>query len=232
MLKRLKRDMRAAVNPEKAAFYPRFFKAGPGEYAEGDKFLGVTVPETRKIAKRYREMPFPEIRELLRDPIHELRMSALMILRLRFERNEDERAKIVRLYKANTKYINNWDLVDNSAPYILGPWLLARKDERALLYDFAQSKILWRRRMAMVTTQHFIKHGELDDTLALAEILLHDEHDLIHKVVGWMLRELGQRDPAVEEKFLDKHATTMPRTMLRYAIERFAPSRRKHYMAR
>ena len=211
MLKLLKRDMRRAVNPEKTAFYPRFFKAGPGQYAEGDRFLGVTVPETRKIARRYREMPFPEIRELLRDPVHELRMSALMILRLRFERNEDEQAKIVRLYKANTKYINNWDLVDNSAPYILGPWLLARKAGRTLLYDFAQSKILWRRRMAMVITQHFIKHGELDDTLALAEILLHDEHDLIHKVVGWMLRELGQRDLPVEEKFLDKHAKTMPR---------------------
>lgn len=232
MRRLLQRDMRSVADAEKAAFYPRFFKAGPGEYAEGDRFLGVTVPETRKIARRYREMPFDEIVELLRNPIHELRLAALMILRLRFERNADEQATIVRIYRANAKSINNWDLVDNSAPYILGPWLLARKAERKMLYEYARSKILWRRRMAMVTTQHFIKHGELDDTLALAEILLRDEHDLIHKVVGWMLRELGKRDLAREEAFLDQHAKAMPRTMLRYAIERFTPSKRRRYMER
>lgn len=223
-------ELRSLADPEKAAFFPSFFKSGPGEYAEGDRFLGVTVPRQRQLAKRYRDLPERSVRSLLKDPIHECRLTALLILVLRFERgDETERARAVDFYLNHLDWVNNWDLVDSSAHKILGPWLEDR--ERSLLYGLASSGHLWRQRVAMIATYHFIKRDDFEDTLALAALLRDHEHDLIHKAVGWMLREVGNRDRAVEEGFLADHYKEMPRTMLRYAIEKFDEPRRKAYLA-
>ncbi len=231
MLRRLKRDLEGYVDREKAALFPRFFKAGKGEYAEGDRFIGVTVPHVRAVAKEYRELPLPQVRELLSSPIHEHRLTALVILVLKFRRAETaERDKLVRFYLKHLKHVNNWDLVDASAPYILGQWLLGK--DTSVLDELAASDNLWERRVAILATFPFIKLGEFSDTLRIAERLVDDPHDLIHKAVGWMLREVGKRSPSVEERFLRKHHKTMPRTMLRYALEKFDDQKRRRYMAR
>ena len=228
----VRRQLKTMVNPEKAAFFPRFFKAGPGEYAEGDKFMGVIVPDQRKVAKQFRDLPQTEIDKLLNDPIHECRLTGLLILVGQFERSKDQaqRKSIMQYYLSRTDAVNNWDLVDSSAHKILGKWLVDRKDRR-VLDRLAKSKNMWEQRIAMVATYTLIKNGELDDTLRLAEKLLSHKHDLIHKAVGWMLREAGKQDDKVLLAFLDQHAHRMPRTMLRYSIEKLSDARRKKYLA-
>lgn len=228
--KAVREALRDASDPEKAAFYPTFFKAGKGEYAEGDRFIGVVVPEQRKIAKRFRELPMRGVQSLLKDPFHECRLTGLLILAEKFRRgDEDERARIVDCYIGHLDWVNNWDLVDSSAYPILGAWLIDR--DRGILGELARSGHLWRQRVAIIATLAFIKADEYDDTLEIADLLLHHEHDLIHKAVGWMLREVGQRNQEVEEGFLLTRYKGMPRTMLRYAIEKFPEERRKAYLS-
>ena len=231
-LKEIKNDLQKAVVPGKAKDLMRFFKTGPGEYGEGDIFIGVTVPEQRKIARRhYKDTAPAELEKLLRDPCHECRLTALFMLRLRFEKEKSvtKREELVQLYLRNLDFVNNWDLVDSSAPYILGPHLYG--EDPALLFELAESGELWRQRVAVLTTAYFIKQGRFDETLKLAELLLEHPHDLIHKAVGWMLREVGNRDHDCELEFLKKHHSRMPRTMLRYAIEKFEPGLRKKILA-
>lgn len=225
----VRKALRAAADPEKAAFYPRFFKAGKGEYAEGDKFIGVVVPEQRKIAKQFRALALPRVRSLLKDPYHECRLTALLILVEQFDRaDEADQTRIVAFYLDHLDYVNNWDLVDTSAHRILGEWL---KDKpRDILYKLADSGHLWRQRVSILSTLAFIKSGDFTDTVELAARLRDHEHDLIHKAVGWMLREVGQRDLEAEKRFLKKHYKKMPRTMLRYAIEKFPQEQRKAYL--
>jgi len=225
----LMEKLQALADPEQAANLQRFFKTGPGQYGEGDRFLGLRVPQIRKLVKAHRDCPLGEIKKLLKSPIHEARLMALLLLVQRFQQgDEKEQERIYQLYLASTRYINNWDLVDSSAPYIVGAWLYQRP--RDSLYQLAESQSLWERRIAILATFHFIKEGELQESLSIAERLLSDEHDLIHKAVGWMLREVGKRDQKVEEVFLKQHYRTMPRTMLRYAIERFPEGRRQDYL--
>lgn len=207
----------------------RFFKTGPGEYGEGDRFLGLTVPQVRGVAKRYRGMPATALVPLLRSPFHEERLLALVMWVERAKRgSEIEHEKLAKLYLRHRRHINNWDLVDVSAEHVLGHYL--RDRDRAILYDLALSRTLWDRRIAIITTFHFIRRGDFGDTLRLSELLLADRHDLMHKAVGWMLREVGKRDVAELQRFLDRHAPVMPRTMLRYSLERLPPKRRAHYM--
>jgi len=223
----LKKDLNTLGNPDQVKPLERFFKTGEGEYGEGDKFLGVSVPDQRKIAKRYQDLSLDDVQKLLDSRIHEHRQVALIILTHQYKRSKDKK-KIADLYLKNTKNINNWDLVDISAPKILGDYLLDK--DRSVLYKLAKSKNLWEKRIAILSTYAFIKHAQFDDTLNISEILLNDKHDLIHKAVGWMLREVGKKNQAVEERFLRKHYKKMPRTMLRYAIEKFDEKKRKYYM--
>ncbi len=214
-----------------AQHHLRFFKCGPGQYGEGDAFLGIMVPALRKLSKEWTSIPVAEAFKLLQCRWHEARLLALMILVRKYERgDETTRHEIYLLYLANTDRINNWDLIDISAPAIVGAYLLDR--DRAPLYVLAKSSPLWERRIAIISTQHFIRCGDFADTLCIAEMLLHDPHDLIHKAAGWMLREVGKRDQPALERFLRKHARRMPRTMLRYAIERFPEEVRAGYMRR
>lgn len=214
---------------EKALSSARFFKTAPGQYGYGDVFIGVTVPEQRKIAKVFRDLPLAEITKLLESKIHEHRLTALEILAMQFEQGDDKtQEKLVRFYLKHLKYINNWDLVDTSASYILGKYLIDQ--DRKILYKLARSKNIWERRVTIVATHAFIARGDFVDTLAISEIFLHDAHDLIHKACGWMLREVGKKDEVVLKKFLNKHASRMPRTMLRYAIERLSKDERKKYL--
>lgn len=230
MLKRLRQMIRKEADPEKALLLQRFFKTGKGEYAEGDRFLGLTVPESRRIVRAFRDMSFSDTAALLESPFHEERFIALQLLVDQFTRGDEKvRKKIVAHYLRSTRFINNWDLVDGSAPHILGTYLCDHP--RDILYTFARSRDLWKRRIAIVATFALIRRGEYDDTLVLAEILLCDPHDLMHKATGWMLREVGKRDRERLVAFLDRHASVMPRTMLRYAIEHFDPTLRKHYLA-
>ena len=223
--------LRAAADPEKARVLQGFFKTGPGQYGEGDRFLGINVPALRKFAREFQSLSLADVTGLLQGSWHEERVLALFILVRQYERGDEKtRDAIYRLYLASTERINNWDLVDGSAPYIVGPHL--RERSRAPLYKLAKSKSLWERRIAILATFHFIKHNDYDDAIRIAEILLHDDHDLIHKAAGWMLREIGNRDRAVEEAFLRKHAAQMPRTMLRYAIEKFPEALRTRYLQR
>ena len=239
---KLSKDLRKFSSKEKAKFLPRFFKAGPGGYAEGDKFIGVSVPDSRKIAKKYHDLSLNGIQKLLKSEIHEERLVALLILIEQYKKaNQKDKEKIFNFYLKNTKYINNWDLVDLSAHKIVGEYLvknphcttrfkgLAFKGESMLNY-LAKSENLWERRIAIISTFAFIKIGKFDKTLEISNILLHDKHDLIHKVVGWMLREVGKRSLETEEAFLKKYYKTMPRTMLRYAIERFPKDKRRAYL--
>jgi 3-methyladenine DNA glycosylase AlkD len=221
---RIRSDMRRAADPDKAAILQRFFKTGPGQYSEGDVFLGVTVPQSRAIAKKYADVALPEIKVLLDSKIHEERLVALLLLVQKYKDAEDKK-RIAKFYLDNIKQVNNWDLVDLSAPGIIGPL-----GGRALLYRLARSDSLWERRIAIVATLHFIRQGDFADTIKIAKMLLHDKQDLIHKAAGWMLREVGKRDEAALEQFLDKHCTAMPRTMLRYAIERLPAEKRLYYM--
>jgi 3-methyladenine DNA glycosylase AlkD len=229
MLGSIATELQTAANEEKAVFLRKYFKTGPGEYGEGDVFIGLTVPQMRATAKKYWQLPFGDVEDLLRSPIHEYRVTALMILVEKYEKDAELRKKTVDFYLAHTQYINNWDLVDGSAPYILGEYL--QDKSRKLLYTFAESKNLWERRIAIVATQAFIRKDQYADTFALAEKLMRDKHDLIHKATGWMLREVGKRNRTALEAFLTKHGAHMPRTALRYAIERFTPAKRKQYLA-
>ncbi len=227
----VKTELEKLSDPEHAMKLQGFFKTGEGEYGEGDFFLGVRVPDQRRIAKKYRCIPLTDVLALLQSRIHEHRLTALFILTEQFNRGDEEaRRQIVDLYLSNTAYVNNWDLVDSSAHKILGVWLVDKA--RGVLYELAGSENLWERRISIISTFAFIKRGDLVDALALAEALVDDEHDLIHKASGWVLREVGKKDQSVLEEFLLEHFETMPRTMLRYAIERLPEERRRFYMGR
>lgn len=225
-------DLQKNRNPSKAKLLQRFFKTGRGEYGEGDVFLGVMVPAQRKIAKKYyKEISLSEIAELLKTNIHEYRLTALIILSMKASRdNETFRKDYCDFYLNNTKYINNWDLVDVTCVKIVGEYLVNK--DRAVLYKLAKSDNLWKKRIAIISTFAFIRRHDLSDSLRIAEILVDDKHDLIHKAVGWTLREVGKIDQKLEEDFLKKHFKTMPRTALRYAIEKFPKKLRDFYLGR
>jgi 3-methyladenine DNA glycosylase AlkD len=227
--KGLSKRLQKMGDKEDARFLQGFFKTGVGQYGEGDIFLGIRVPAIRKLAKEYNDLPLKEVLPLLRSPYHEIRLFALILFVNTFAQSDETiQKKIYDLYVANTRYINNWDLVDISAPNIVGAFLMERS--RKPLYQLTKSKTLWERRIAVLATFYFIKNNQFDDSLKIAGILLQDKEDLIHKAVGWMLREVGKRDINCAETFLQKHCRTMPRTMLRYAIERFTPSKRRKYL--
>lgn len=218
-------------DPEKAAVLKRFFKCGRGEYGEGDKFLGITVPRQRKVAKENRSMSEGEVRRLLMSGYHEFRLTGLLIVTYAFrETDEDGKSRWYEFYLRNVGRIDNWDLVDVTAPIVVGEFMADHPEELARLESLAASKNLWERRIAVLATFALLRRNEFGPTLDVARMLLRDEHDLIHKAVGWMLREVGKRDRGVEEVFLREHATVMPRTMLRYAIEKFPPDLKKAYM--
>lgn len=222
-------ELKSISDPERARSSTGFFKTGKGGYREGDRFLGITVPLNRKLVRKYRDSGITVYEELLRSPYHEARLFALISLGEAFTRaGEDERRKIFQLYLASASRVNNWDLVDSSAPHIAGRWLENRSREP--LYTLAASDSLWERRISIIATQHFIRNDDYEDTLAISDILLHDREDLIHKAVGWMLREVGNRNRSLEVDFLRTRYTNMPRTMLRYAIEKFDPETRKKYL--
>ncbi len=225
----VKKALQNYVNKDKAAFFPSFFKTGKGEYGEGDQFIGITVPEQRTVAKQFLDLPIDEIETLLLSKIHEHRLTALIILTEQYQKG-DQKTKntIFKFYLAHTDRINNWDLVDCSCRDIVGEHL--QNTDRRILYKLARSKSLWERRIAMVSTWAFIRRGDLKDTYAIAELLLSDTHDLMHKAVGWMLREAGKRDEKSLHAFLKTHVKHMPRTALRYAIERFPEDVRKAYL--
>lgn len=229
------RALRAARSPQKAHSSAWFFKTGPGEYGYGDKFLGLAVPAMRRIARQFSGLPPEESAKLLASPWHECRTAALEILVMQYEaarkRGDDKAAAaLVRFYLAHRDRVNNWDLVDGSAPYLLGEHLIGRAD-RGILLRLARSRKLWERRIAMVSCLALIRAGDLEDPMKIAERLLDDEHDLMHKAVGWMLREVGKQSPEALAGFLDRHGDHMPRTALRYAIERMQPEARKRYLA-
>lgn len=217
--------------PEKIEILSSFFKTGKGQYAEGDKFIGVNVPDNRKIAKEFRDADYGTLEELITSPIHEERLCALLILVQKFNKaDKDEKNRIFDFYLSHTKNINNWDLVDLSAPYICGAYLL--NSDKDILYRLAKSDNLWERRISIVSTMWFIRKGKLEDTINITTILLHDKHDLIQKACGWMLREAGKKDLNTLISFLDKYSQIMPRTMLRYSIEKLDKETRAHYMKR
>lgn len=225
----IRRELAAAANEEKAAVLRRFFKTGPGEYGEGDRFLGIPVPVLRKFAKHYQFITSNTAEQLLHSAIHEERLLALLILILQYQAGDlSTRQAIFHLYLRNTAFINNWDLVDLSADKIVGSHLFERS--RRKLYNLAESKLLWERRIAIIATFHFIKCGEFTDTLGIADLLLADREDLIQKAVGWMLREVGKRNLELEQEFLRGRYRSMPRTMLRYAIEKFPEELRRQYL--
>jgi 3-methyladenine DNA glycosylase AlkD len=229
LVQNIQRKLQELGRREKAKVSQRFFKTGPGEYGEGDVFIGVKVPELRKLAKEYQKITVKEVKQLLRSAIHEERLLALFILVRKYSKgNEAEKKRIYELYLKNTQFINSWDLVDSSAHHIIGAFLVDKSKEP--LYSLAKSMNLWERRISIISTFYFIKHDKYTETLKISEILLTDEQDLIHKAVGWMLREIGKRHMPTEEKFLRKHYKRMPRTMLRYAIEKFPEDKRQRYL--
>lgn len=217
-------------NPKKARELTRFFKCGKGEYGEGDQLWGIMVPFQRQVAKKYfQDADLQDAQKLLNSPVHEQRLTGLLMLVFKFEKADEKlRKEIYKFYLKNTKRINNWDLVDLTAPRIVGEFLLDK--DRKILYRLAKSKNLWERRIAVLATFMFIRECDFKDALKIAEILLNDNHDLIHKAVGWMLREIGKRNIKTEEKFLQKYYRTMPRTILRYAIEKFPEKKRADYL--
>ncbi len=224
-------ELKKSSDPEKAEHSKRFFKSDPGEYGEGDLFLGITVPNQRKVAKKFKDMPLNEVEKLLRSKFHECRLTAVMLLVYRIERKDQQIVdEVADFYLRNIEYVNNWDIVDSSCRFILSRFL--EKRERTLLYDLAESDNLWERRIAIITCYYYIKKNDFKDALIISDILLTDEEDLIHKAVGWMLREIGGQNQEVEEAFLiesDRYKK-MPRTMLRYAIEKFDEPLRKKYL--
>ena len=228
-VKKIRKKLKEIGNEEKAKKHQSFFKTGPGEYGEGDIFVGVIVPELRRLAKEYKTIGINEIKQLLKSKIHEERLLSLFLLIHRYSKgDEPEKKRIYELYLKNTKFINNWDLVDSSAGQIAGAFLFDKSKNP--LYDLVKSENLWERRISIISTFYFIKHNQFSDTLKISKVLLSDKEDLIHKAVGWMLREVGKRDISVEENFLKKHYKNMPRTMLRYAIEKFPESKRQRYL--
>jgi len=232
MINKLFKEIEAGSNPERAEKSISYMKVYKGGYGEGDLFLGASVPLIRNIAKKYHhQLNLVSTEELIQHAYHEMRLLGLIILTLKFEKafSEEKRKEIVDLYLKNTRFINNWDLVDTSAYKILGTFLLNKKD-RSILYNLAGSSLLWDQRIAVVSTFAFIRNNEFSDLLQLAEKLIHHPHDLMHKAIGWMLRELGKRSQETEKEFLKLHYHTMPRTMLRYAIEKFTQEERKRYL--
>jgi 3-methyladenine DNA glycosylase AlkD len=229
-LLQIQKEIRKNANKEKAKILQGFFKTGKGQYGDGDIFLGLQVPVSRKIAGQFLDLSMKEIEILLKSEVHEDRLISLLILVDQYaDADPVKQEKIYKFYIKNAKRVNNWDLVDSSAENIVGPYLLNR--DRAILYKLARSKNLWERRISVLSTFHFIKKGEVAETFKIAELLMDDSHDLIHKAVGWMLRECGKKvDEQKLKKFLDKHAAYMPRTMLRYSIERFPPAVRSKYL--
>lgn len=225
-------ELRKLAKPEKIPIYKNFFKTGKGEYGEGDEFIGVTVPDSRKVAKANIDISYEDLAQIVKSRIHEDRLCGLIILVYKFEqaKTEQEKQRAVDCYLKYHLFGNNWDLVDVIAPKILGPWLIHR--DKSLLYEYAHSSSLWERRIAILTTLHFIRQGEFKDTIKISQILLNDEHDLIHKAVGWMLREIGKKDQRELVDFLNKHYKNMPRTMLRYSIERLSEQLKSSYLAK
>ncbi len=222
MIELIKKELNNKASKEKAKILARFFKTGKGEYGEGDFFIGVKVPEQREVAKKFKEASFEDLKVLIKSEVHEYRLTTLLILIFKYK---TEKKKVFNFYIKNTKQINNWDLVDLSAPNIVGDYLIDK--DRDILYDFAKSEDLWKKRIAIISTFTFIRNNDFKDTLKISEILLNDKHDLIHKAVGWMLREIGKRNIKVEKYFLNKYYKKMPRTMLRYAIEKFPEEERR-----
>lgn len=229
--KTITQELQSLSNAEKREIFPKFFKAGKGQYGEGDRFLGVTVPNIRTIAKRHKEISLEEIRELLESEWHEVRLCALIIM-VETSKKKDEtlRQKLFDLYLSQTNHINNWDLVDLSCHHIVGEYLLDKS--RDILYQLAQNRLLWDNRIAIVSTYAFIRKGQLEDTYVLSELMMHHPHDLMHKAIGWMLREAGKRDSDRLYDYIMSHRADMPRTMLRYAIEKFSPIERSILMKR
>jgi 3-methyladenine DNA glycosylase AlkD len=226
-------ELKEFASVGKATELQRFFKTGPGDYAEGDLFIGVVVPQTRKIAARYKDLPLSEISKLTSSEIHEVRLCGLIILTNQFKKTKklDERKKLFNYYLKELKAgnVNNWDLVDVTAP-TLGEYLLEIEDPMAVLNKLAKSKSLWERRASVVFTFAFLRAGDLEPTYEMAERHLEDRHDLMHKAVGWLLREMGKRDPGLLRAFLQEHCTEMPRTALRYSIEKFSESERRKWL--
>lgn len=223
-------ELQALGNPEKAAHLSHFFKTGKGQYGEGDLFLGITVPEQRAIAKKYPSMEFSALEGLISSPWHEIRLTGLLILVNQFEKNKQEtyRQSCVDFYLSQTSHINNWDLVDLTCYKLLGVWLTDKN--RGILYQLVESSNMWEQRIAIVTCMHFVRKGDFKDCLAISDKLLKHKHDLIHKAVGWLLRETGKKNRQVLVDFLQPRYREMPRTMLRYAIEHFPEEQRKKYL--
>ena len=231
LTKTITNKLQALSDVEKREIFPKFFKAGKGEYGEGDRFLGVTVPNIRAIAKLHKDISIEEIRELIQSEWHEVRLCALIIM-VKKSKKKDEalRKELFNLYLSQTKRINNWDLVDLSCRFIIGEYLLDKS--RDILYQLAQSSLLWDNRIAIVSTYAFIRKGQLEDTYALSDLMMQHPHDLMHKAIGWMLREAGKRNPERLYDYVMSHRADMPRTMLRYAIEKFSPKERAILMKR
>jgi 3-methyladenine DNA glycosylase AlkD len=229
MIEEVRKELKKYASKENAAVLQRFFKTGPGEYGDGDVFIGVKVPPIRKTAEKFLTLSIPQLKKVIKSPIHEERLLALIIITKKFGKADDEGKKdIVEFYLQNRKYINNWDLVDLSAPYILGPWYYDK--DRSILYDLVNIGDMWEKRIAVLASFYFIKQNDYNTSLDLITLLLNDGRDLINKACGWMLREIGKRDLKTEEIFLKKHYKTMPRTMLRYAIEKFPEEKRQAYL--
>jgi 3-methyladenine DNA glycosylase AlkD len=229
MIDKILKELKSKKSSEQAKILSYFFKTGKGQYGEGDIFWGIKVPVTREIVKKFKEASLKDVQELLDSQVHEHRLTGLLILVEKYKKAENKK-EIYDFYLKNTKNINNWDLVDLTAPNIVGSFLLDNTKERKILYSLVESNNLWERRIAILSTFTLLRNKEYKNTLKISEILLKDKHDLIHKAVGWMLREMGKRDKAVEVEFLKKHCKTMPRTMLRYAIEKFDAEEREKYM--